>query len=440
MTDSMRSWPPSLWLDTAQPMRACAPLAANQHTQVAIVGAGFTGLSAALHLAEAGRSACVLEAVQPGWGASGRNGGQVNPGWKLLPDDIEKIHGREPGRRIVSMAGGACDLVFDLIEKHGIACDAVRPGYVQGAESKRGIALLESWVRQWSARGAPVSLLSRREAVELLGTEAYLGAMLDRRGGNIQPLRYLRGLCQAAMAAGVPVYGDSPALCLRRQGSAWKLETADATLTAEQVLICTNGYTGTLWPGLKTAVVPVPSFVAASEPLDFKRLAGILPGRHAVSETRRVQVYYRTDAGGRFVIGGRGHLFDAAEMGDIRHVHAEARRLFPALADVKWPYHWGGYTAMTLSHAPKLMQLSPGLLAGMGYNGRGIAMATMMGKQMAIAIAGRAPDMPVEPMTRIPFHSLRQAGLSFRLVAGSFLDRCERITERRAGMRLLEDD
>jgi glycine/D-amino acid oxidase-like deaminating enzyme len=182
------------------------------------------------------------------------------------------------------------------------------------------------------------------------------------------------------------------------------------------------------------------TFVAASEPLDFKRLAVILPGRHAVSETRRVQVYYRTDAGGRFVIGGRGHLFDAAEMGDIRHVHAEARRLFPALADVKWPYHWGGYTAMTLSHAPKLMQLSPGLLAGMGYNGRGIAMATMMGKQMAMAIAGRAPDMPVEPMTRIPLHSLRQAGLSFRLVAGSFLDRCERITERRAGMRLLEDD
>jgi glycine/D-amino acid oxidase-like deaminating enzyme len=440
MTDTTRAWPPSLWVETADPVPACAPLAGHHRTEIAIVGAGFTGLSAALHLTESGRGVRVLEAAQPGWGASGRNGGQVNPGWKLLPEDIERLHGREQGQRIVAMAGAACDLVFDLIERHGIACDAVRPGYVQGAQSKRGIGFLERWVRQWSSRGAPVELLSRWETVQLLGTETYLRAFLDRRGGNIQPLSYVGGLCRAAVAAGALVHGDSQALRLRRDERGWVLETADGSLGADEVLLCTNGYTDSLWPGLAATVVPVPSFVAASEPLDTARLGAILPGRHAVSETRRVQFYYRTDAGGRFVIGGRGHLFDDAEMGDIGHVHAEASRLFPALTDIKWQFHWGGYTAMTLSHTPKLMKLAPGLHAGMGYNGRGIAMATMMGKQMAMLVEGEQPDMPVEPLARIPLHGLRQIALSYRLIAGTVLDRYERLTERRGGMRLLEDE
>jgi sarcosine oxidase len=276
--------------------------------------------------------------------------------------------------------------------------------------------------------------------VQLLGTESYLRASLDGRGGNIQPLSYVRGLCRAALAAGASVHGDSPVLSLRKAVDAWKLETANGTVSADQVLICTNGYTDSLWPGLSATVVPVPSFVAATEPLDKARLGAILPGRHAVSETRRVQVYYRIDAGGRFVIGGRGHWFNDAEMGDIRHVHAEACRLFPALAEVKWQFHWGGYTAMTLSHTPKLMKLAPGLHAGMGYNGRGIAMATMMGKQMATLIMGGQPGMPLEPMTSIPLHGLRQVGLSYRLIAGTVLDRCESLTERRGGMRLLEDE
>ena len=440
MTDDQRAWPPSLWAETAGPEQVCAPLSGDTQVEVAIVGAGFTGLSAALHLAEAGHTVRVLEAVQPGWGASGRNGGQVNPGWKLLPEEIENLHGREQGRRINTMADAACNLVFNLIARHDMDCDAVRPGYVQGAQSRRGIGFLENWVRQWSARGAPVELLSRRETVELLGTEVYLQALLDRRGGNIQPLRYARGLASAAMGAGALVHGESPALSLRRDAQGWRLASSNGSLLAEQVLICTNGYTGSLWPGLATAVLPVASFVAATEPLDAQRLTTILPGRHAVSETRRVQVYYRMDADGRFVIGGRGNLFNAAQAGDVAHVHAEACRLFPILAHVKWQFHWGGYTAMTLSHTPRLMKLAPGLHAGMGYNGRGIAMATMMGKQMALAVTGEQPDMPVEPMSRIPLHGLRQAGISFRLIAGTLLDRCEHLTERRGGMRLLEDE
>jgi glycine/D-amino acid oxidase-like deaminating enzyme len=439
MRDAQSAWPASLWTDTAVAGPACAPLDGEHRVEVAVVGAGFTGLSAALHVADAGRSVAVLEAVQPGWGASGRNGGQVNPGLKLLPDEVEARYGAQQGSRINAMANAACDLVFDLIDAHTIDCDALRPGYVQGAESRRGIAFLENWVRQWAARGAPVELLSRHETVKLLGTEAYLRAMLDIRGGNIQPLSYARGLARAAIAAGAALHGDSPVLSLKPHAGGWKLTTPHGGLLAEQVLICTNGYTGRLWPGLGAAVVPVPSFVAATAPLEESLHTAILPGRHAVSEARRVQVYYRMDRDGRFVVGGRGHLFDDAQSGDDSHVHAEARRLFPALADVKWEFHWGGYTAMTLSHAPKLMKLAPGLHASMGYNGRGVAMATMMGKQLAMIVAGEKSDMPVEPVQRIPLHWLRQVGISFRLVAGSFLDRIEHLNERRSGMRLLQD-
>ena len=139
MTDDSRTWPPSLWSETAGPGQACPPLAGDTHVEIAIVGAGFTGLSAALHLAEAGHTVRVLEAIQPGWGASGRNGGQVNPGWKLLPEEVEALYGSKQGRPINSMTDAACDLVFDLIHRHGIDCDARRPGYVQGAQSRRGI-------------------------------------------------------------------------------------------------------------------------------------------------------------------------------------------------------------------------------------------------------------------------------------------------------------
>ncbi len=418
---------PSLWAATAQPGPICPALTTDEETDVAIIGAGFTGLSAALYLAKAGKSVRVLEAVESGWGASGRNGGQVNPAWKLLPEAIELRYGPERGQRVSAMAGTTCDLVFELIQRHDIHCDAIRPGYVQGAYGKCGIQATQDWVRQWSQRGAPVEWLDKQATAQLLGTDAYDGAMLDHRGGNIQPLSYVRGLAHAAITTGASIHGDTTVTKIEQAGTDWLLTTPNGDVIAEQILLCTNGYTDKLWPGLRDAVVPVTSFVTATRPLEKEILQAILPQRHAVSETLRVQVYYRLDRDGRFVIGGRGNLFSNAHHGDDRHLRTTACALFPSLSQADWEYHWSGYVAMTWDYTPRLMALAPGVFAGMGYNGRGIAMATMMGKQLAMAVLGEDPELPVEPLVHIPFHSFRQLGISWHLLKGRWLDRTDRL-------------
>ncbi len=418
--------PPSLWAATAAPGPSAPRLTGPAEADVAVVGGGFTGLSAALHLAEAGKQVVLLEAAEPGWGASGRNGGQVNPGWKVLPSEIKARYGAARGERVARMAHETCDLVFELIDRFGIACDALRPGFLQAAYGGHGRKNQENWAREWSAYDAEIDLLDRDGLADLIGTDKYDGGMRDARGGNLQPLSYARGLAKAAAGLGVALHGGSPATAVTRHGAGWRVATPEGQVSAEQLVIGTNGYTDDLWPGLKETVVPVPSFIVASTPLSQNLARGILPGRHAVSETRRVLFYFRMDRNDRFVFGGRGKLFDSVDHGPMEHLKAEARRLYPQLADIGWDFSWGGYVAVTREHTPRLMRLAPGVFAGLGYNGRGIAMATMMGKQLALAILGEDPDMMVEELRQIPFHGLRQIGVSWHLLTGGWLDRLDR--------------
>ncbi len=419
--------PPSLWAATAEPGPPAPRLTGPAEADVAVIGGGFTGLSAALHLAEAGKQVVRLEAAEPGWGASGRNGGQVNPGWKVLPSEITARYGRQRGERVARMAHGTCDLVFELIDRFEISCDALRPGFLQAAYGGHGRKQQESWAREWSAYGAEIELLDRNALAALIGTDKYDSGLRDARGGNLQPLSYARGLAKAAAGLGAELHGGSPATEVARRGAGWRVTTPEGQVSAEQLVIGTNGYTDDLWPGLKETVVPVASFIVASNPLGQNLARTILPGRHAVSETRRVLFYFRMDRDDRFVFGGRGTLFDSVDHGPMAHLKAEARRLFPQLADIGWDFSWGGYVAVTRDHTPRLMRLAPGVFAGLGYNGRGIAMATMMGKQLALAILGKDPDMEVEELRRMPFHGLRQIGISWNLLTGGWLDRLDRL-------------
>ena len=424
----MTAMPDSLWAATAPPGPETPPLESDAAADVAVVGAGYTGLSAALHLARAGRRVVVLDAGEPGWGCSGRNGGQVNPGgMKMLPDDVVAALGPVWGERFLEFGDRSCNLVFELIEHYGIECEALRPGYVQGGYGAKGRRFNEEWARQWAARGCEARFLERDGIATLIGTRRYDSGMYDPRGGNVQPLAYARGLARAAISEGATIHGASAASAISRDGAGWSVRTDRASVRCEFVVLATNGYTGGLWPGLRETVAPVASFVTATAPLGHNVLPTVLPGRHAVSETARIIVYYRLDRHGRFIIGGRGPWFEVTDRGDAPQVRAAALALFPQLEGVEWEYQWAGWPAITRDHLPRLFALDRGVYAGLGYNGRGVASATLMGQQLAGTILGDVePLVEVRAPDRFAFHRFRQIGISYHMLTGRLLDRFDR--------------
>lgn len=401
----------SLWSATANPAPATSPLAGEKTADVAIVGAGFCGLSAALHMAERGLSVTVLEAESPGWGASGRNGGQVIPGLKDDPDDLVRIFGEVLGNRLTRLAGGAADLVFDLIERHGIDCHPVRKGWIQPAVGAEGLVVSRRRAEQWQRRGAPVEVLSRTEVEQLLGGGDYLGGLLDRRGGGLHPLNYALGLTAAAQRAGVAVHGDSRVLSIERLGDGHRLSTSGGSLLAGQVFLCTNGYSEPLADDVRRSIVAVRSVQVATAPLSENLRRSILPEGQVASDTRKLLLYYRLDHDGRLLMGGRGAYRDRPTAVQLEKLRQATARMFPQLGDIDWAYQWGGMVAMTTDHLPHFNRLRPGLVSMVGFNGRGVAMATAAGKVLAELAAGvpdEELDFPITPARPIPFHFLRK--------------------------------
>jgi glycine/D-amino acid oxidase-like deaminating enzyme len=398
---------PSLWAATAVPAPDFPALEDEIRADVVVIGGGFTGLSAALHLTEAGVDVTLLEAAEIGWGASGRNGGQVIPGLKHDPDVLEAMFGPDLGPRLVKTVGGAADLVFSLIERHGISCDAAHKGWVQPAHAPGALAVARRRAESWARYGARVTLLDRGDIARFIGTDAYVGGWIDHRGGGVQPLSYARGLAAAAARKGVRLYSGSPALRATRSGQSWRIETPRGAIIADTVVIGTNGYTDHLWPGLRQTVMPLYSFQIATRPLSDNLRSTILPGGQVASDTRRLLLYYRLDRHGRLVMGGRGPFKDRPGPEDAGRLRRAVSRLFPQLGDVAYEFHWSGRVAFTADHLPHLHELAPGVHAGVGFNGRGIAMATMMGSLLAKRALGKRPaeiDFPITPMRCIPLH------------------------------------
>jgi glycine/D-amino acid oxidase-like deaminating enzyme len=398
---------PNLYRDTAELAAPTVPLDGDVRADVVVVGAGFTGLSSALHLAERGAHVVVLEAEEPGWGASGRNGGQVNPGLKHDPDDVERDFGADLGRRMNALAGGAPAFVFALIKQHGIECEARQNGTLRAAVRAKHAALIRTSVEQLAGRGAPVELVEGAVLQRATGTDRYLAAMWDRRGGDLNPLSFARGLARVAMRAGAAVHGGTPVLGLSRHGDAWRARTATGTVTAEQVVLATNGYTDDLWPKLRRTVVPVFGAMTATARLPNGICEAVMPSRAALYESGTVTVYYRVDQSQRLLIGGRGPMREIDHPSAIPHLMAYAHRLWPALAGVAWSHAWGGRLAMTQDQYPHIHEPAPGIIACLGYNGRGVALATTMGGQIAKRILeSRAEiDMPITNLKTIGLHA-----------------------------------
>jgi len=414
----MKALPKSLWAATASPALSYPRLDGDALADCVVVGGGFTGLSTALHLATRDLKVVLVEANEPGWGASGRNGGQVIPGLKLDPAELRAKLGEERGRRLTATVGATADLVFHLIEHHGIDCNARRSGWIQGAPGPKGFAEVRQRAEEWAALGADVAVLDRDEVRARIGGGDYVGAFLDRRGGTINPLSYARGLARAAAAAGASIHGDSPAIALERVGQRWKLSTPSGSVTASHAVLCTNGYTDRLWPGLAETVVPLLSSVVATEPLSDNLRQVILPGREGVSETRRVLNWFGIDRDGRLIFGGRASQRETEAAQAFSPVLARLRDLLPILGEPRIQFRWAGYVALTTDHVPHLNELAPNLYAGLGYNGRGVAMSTMMGKLLAERVAGAKPEdiaLPVTPIERIPFHGWRATGIALAI-------------------------
>lgn len=417
--------PPSLYAETARPPVDAPPLDGDRSVSVAIIGGGFTGLSTALHLAEQGTDVAVLEAHEPGWGASGRNGGQVNPGLKYDPDQVERDFGPELGRRMVAMSWNAPEILFDLVRRHQIPCDASQTGTVRAAWQAGNEAEIRAAHEQGARRGMPVELLERAQTAEVTGTNRYLCALLDRRGGHVNPLGYARGLAQTAIQAGAAVHGATPARRVWRDGGKWHVQTPTGTVHAERLVLATNGYTDDLWPALRRTLIPVYSAVVASEPLPDEVARAIFPLRASLYELGKITTYYRLDRQNRVLMGGRSRQGPVAGPDDLGFLRRYAERLWPQIRGVRWTHGWNGQLAITSDHYPHIHEPAEGVTVCLGYNGRGVAMASAMGPQLARRVlGGRAAeiDMPITDLKPVPFHALWKTAVAARLVYGRIRD------------------
>jgi glycine/D-amino acid oxidase-like deaminating enzyme len=406
---------PSLWAHTAVAAPATSALAQDIETDICIVGGGYAGLSTALHLAEAGLQAVVLEARECGWGASGRNGGQVIPGLKYDPDEMLATYGEVEGRKLLGFAGSTADCVFELIDRYKMQVPFQRQGWIQAAHSEEGLRLATQRVTQWSKHGVGAQLLSREETAERLGSTSYEGGWLDPRGGGVQPLSYARELARVALSLGARIFTQSPVVELAKVKDRFEVSTAQGhRVIARKVVLCTNGYTDGLVPGLRRTIIDVNSFQVATEPLSDNIRKTILPYGQVSSDTRKLLLYFRLDHEGRLLMGGRGPFREPKGDEDWAHLERVVGKMFPQVKDLPFAYRWGGRVALTADMLPHLHEPQPGLIIDIGCLGRGVGLQTAMGAALAAYALSGDPSVlpfPLRPIRPIPFHSFRRIGL-----------------------------
>lgn len=373
-----------------------------QKADLVCVGGGFTGLSTALHAAEAGLDTLVLEARDLGAGGSGRNAGLVNAGIWLPPRAVKAKLGTH-GAGFLARFGDGPRTVFDLIERHQIQCEATRNGTIHAAHSAKGMADLRSRAADWQAMGAPVALLSRAETAQKTGTDHFHGGLLDARCGTINPMGYTRGLARAAHAAGAEIATGVTVTGLRRESGQWRVATTQGVVRARAVVLGTNAYSDQLWPGLRDSYTPIHYFQVATAPLG-PDADHILPERQGVWDTGRIMISLRRDAAGRLILGSMGRVIGDVQRGlSRRWADRMVRRLFPGLDIPDFEEAWHGQIAMTADHIPRIHMPAENLYTPIAYNGRGITTGTIFGQAIAALLTGASPDtlpLPLSPVAR----------------------------------------
>jgi len=396
--DRAGEYPPSYYAATATPLAPFPALMGQRRADVCIIGGGYTGLSAALHLAQAGFDVVLLEAHRVGFGASGRNGGQVGSGQRQDQDWIEAAAGREDARRLWDMAQDAKALVRGLIDRHAMPV-TFYPGIAHACRSASEVrhahAYAEKLARDYGYD--QVEPLSRAAMRQIIGSDLYHGGELDRGAGHLHPLNFALGLAAAAAQAGAQIFERSEVHHIA-PGPKTVVRTGSGTVSCDHLILAGNGYLGNLDRKVAARVMPINNFILATEPLGA-RAADILSQPIAVADTKFVVNYWRLSEDGRLLFGG-GESYGYRFPDVVKTVMKPMLEVYPQLRDVRIDYAWGGTLAITMNRMPCFLRPAPNVLSASGYSGHGVAMATQAGKMMADVVRGDASGFDL--LARLP--------------------------------------
>lgn len=377
----------NLWQHTSPPGPKLDPLEGEQRVEVAVIGAGFAGLSTALHLAESGCSVAIIEAGEVGSGNTGKSGGLVAPDLvRHSPDEIEQALGPEWGKRLVNLVGSSGRQCFEVIEAHNISCDASQTGFWRPAHNVATAEKLQIRAQEWQARGFSVDYIDWDETSRRLGSPRYRGALRYADGGSLNPLAFARGLADAVINAGATIYTHSPVKNLLRHPGGWRVVTDNGQVMAKKVVLAANAGNAALHPAMKNTVIPFDIYEFATVPVipDNRRL--ILPEGGSFTDTNPYIFTARYDRAGRLVSALPEFFFERSEKSLLADASRRLKQHFPALDNVSVDYLWKGTAQLNLSLMPKVYNLQDDAFAIQACNGRGVANNIVLGKEMAAAL------------------------------------------------------
>ncbi|MEO8177133.1 MAG: FAD-binding oxidoreductase [Sphingomicrobium sp.] len=403
--DPQSTYPRSYYAATRASGPAAPPLDRDSDAEVCIIGGGYSGLSAALRLAEHKVSAVLLEAGPLGWGASGRNGGQVHVGMRREQAWLEQHVGRDAAAQYWRIAIDGRDHLDTLMRDYAIDCD-YRPGHLHADHKPRYIPDTRANVALLNDRYGydQIRFVERDEVRSLVAGGDYHGGSIDQRGGHLHALNLALGIARAAVAAGASIHADSCATAIEPAGSGWRVRTATGSVTAPTVLLACGGYLRGLDQAVDTKVMPINNYIAVTEPLGEERASAIIGDGLAVSDSRFVVYYFRMTPDHRLLFGG-GENYSYRFPDDIGgFVRPHLSRIFPQLADIPFDYAWGGTLSITASRLPFIRQVRRGVYNVSGLSGLGVVLAPYFGRVVADAIAGDSPDF--DRLTRLPVPGL----------------------------------